>query len=182
MKIILFCLSFYLTPDFISAVDTFNAQTDNTSTIFQPDSHFHGLAYQLHAHRSFHAVNNISNRVNQSTRSQSQSNKHPPPDHLQNTTTAPLNNRAVHPKFRPWLYPRQNDMSLIELQPDNERTLMNTTAKSSNLRQHLTLKPRTLKSPSSAGSYFERKFHAFFGHPHDEYPAPTRSNIKTGLR
>lgn len=85
-------------------------------------------------------------------------------DHIHNTAATVRHRRPIHPKFRlPWLH-----------HPVDSGRQPTTT-----LLQILTLKPQM----RSAENFFQQHLRAFFGHQHDkQHPAPTRSNIKTGLR
>ena len=150
MRMILCCLTFYLTFHFITATN---------NTVYHADSHLQGLFYQKQAH-----------------------------DHIHNTThttrsahKAVLHHRAVHPRFRPLLHTRPTTpfLPLIELHPVDGRTTTTTI----NLLQILTFKPQTRKQSSFGEYFFQQQLRAFFGHQHEEqHSAPTRSNIKTGLR
>lgn len=157
MRMILFCLTFH----FISATNT------TTHHVYHADSHLQGLFYQKQAHA--HAPN--------TTRS---------------AHKAVLHHRVVHPRFRPLLQTRNTNkptlpsttpfLPFIELHPVNARTTT-TTPTTINLLQILTFKPQTRKQSSFGEYFFQQQLRAFFGHQHDEqHSAPTRSNIKTGLR
>jgi hypothetical protein len=221
MKVILFCLSFYLIPNFISAFDALNVQphdqVNDALNIYHPASHLQGFQYQQQAHshgatythRQADTTDNKNNRVAHQHRSRLQRSKYPlqdPP--LDTTQVNPIfNDRVVHPKFRPWFETDRNsetqfsflkttitgsNSDISSILNDNiqlnqphlgdGRATTNTT-KSSGLLQIFTPNPQFQERISVTDYYFKQKLRElFFGHQHDKYPSPTRSNIKTGLR
>lgn len=195
MKILLACLTFYLVLNFISASDTVNAQqANNASNTYHPASHLHELIYQEQAHshnapivqQQADTINNENNRVVLQKHPQHQNEKYQPQDHLQNTTIVQsemnpvIDDRVVHPKFRPWFHTHMENIQLNQPHLADERTVVNTT-QSSDLLQNVPPKPQTREHLSFA-DFFQRPFRAFFEHQHEQFPSPTRSNIKTGLR
>ena len=169
MKIILICLSFYFTLTYIFA---FNAQTHhpakNASNISHSESHLRGLVYHQRAH-SHDATT------------------------AQSSGTPLIQNRKIHPKFRPWLdisFAKtttsispilKDNFPLIELHQANEMSISNPT-NSSNLLELFTSKPQTRKRLPFTDSYFHQQLRAFFDYRHEKLPRPNRFTYQDRIK
>jgi len=192
MKIILFCLSFYLIPNFISAFIIFNGQphdqVNDASNIYHPTSDRQAFEYQqqVHSHdttdnhQQANTIDDTMNRVIQQHRFQLERNKFSPQHfHLDTTQVNPIiNDRAVNPKFLPWFQihthsERQlallktnisdSNSNISSILNDNIQLNQSTnTTKSSGLLQLFTPKPQTQEHISSTNYYFKQKLRELF--------------------
>lgn len=176
-------------------IDHLNSSHLRGGSYQQPEPHSHNA---IIIHHQADSIDNNNTQLNQQNHSHLRGGK-------QNTTVAQDQaNQLIHPRFRLMLQDRTNDITQSSIltitdvpsNPDDniqqnlpflaDNGVSEDTTQPSSLLQIVTAKPidntgETRRSLSFADYYYQQQLKSFFGHQHEKFPPPTRSNIKTGL-